>query len=225
MNGGLKPRSDIDLMVTIQTPMDGSIRRALMEELLTVSAPPGTDTSLRALEVTVIVLSDLVPWRYPARREMQFGEWLRDNILAGSFEPGLVDPDLAILMTQVLQNSVSLLGPNADQLFESVPAADLKAAFRDTIAQWTRNSDWEGDEQTVVLALARIWYSAATGEIGSKDLAAAWVLERLPVEHRPLLERARDAYLGGEAFGLEHPAQMAAFVRFVKQAIEVSLAP
>ena len=224
VNGGLKPRSDIDLMVTIKAPLDDSTRRALMEELLTVSAPPGTDKSLRALEVTIVVLDHLVPWQYPAKREMQFGEWLRDDILAGTFEPALADPDLAILLTQLLQNSVSLFGPNADQLFESVPAADLKASFRDTIAQWKEHRDWEGDEQTVVLALARIWYSAATGEIGSKDIAAAWVLERLPVEHRPLLERARDAYLGHEAYQVEQPAHVAAFVRFVKQAIEVSLA-
>jgi streptomycin 3"-adenylyltransferase len=224
VNGGLKPRSDIDLMVTIEAPMDDSTRRALMEELLTVSAPPATDESLRALEVTIIVLSELVPWRYPAKREMQFGEWLREDILAGVFEPALVDPDLAILMTQVLQSSVSLFGPDADQLFESVPAADLEASFRDTIAQWKESSDWEGDEQTVVLALARIWYSAATGEIGPKDIAAAWALERLPVEHRPLLKRALDAYLGPEAYELGQPAQVAAFVRFVKRAIEVSLA-
>jgi len=194
-----------------------------MEELLTVSTPPGTDMSLRALEVSVVVLNDLVPWRYPARCEMQFGEWLRDDILTGTFEPALVDPDLAILMTQVLQNSVSVFGPNAYKLFDSVSSADLRSSFTDTIAQWKGTSDWEGDEQTVVLALARIWYSAATGEIASKDIAAAWVLERLPVEHRPLLERAREAYLGHEAHGLWQPAQLAAFVRFVKQAIEVLL--
>ena len=108
VDGGLKPRSDIDLMVTIAAPMDDSTRRALTEALLTVSAPPGTDMSRRALEVTVVVLHEIVPWRYPARREMQFGEWLRDDILAGRFEPAVLDHDLAILLTQVLHHSINL---------------------------------------------------------------------------------------------------------------------
>ncbi|GEM_PF-6550602 len=46
-------------------------------------------------------------------------------------------------------------------------------------------ADWQGDERNVVLALARIWFSAATGTIAPKDVAANWALERLPQEHRP----------------------------------------
>ena len=170
VDGGLKPRSDIDLMVTIAAPMDDSTRRALTEALLTVSAPPGTDMSRRALEVTVVVLHEIVPWRYPARREMQFGEWLRDDILAGRFEPAVLDHDLAILLTQVLHHSINLFGPHAAQLFESVPTTDLMASFRDTIAQWRSAPDWEGDEQTVVLALARICTALSLAASGRKIL-------------------------------------------------------
>jgi streptomycin 3"-adenylyltransferase len=223
--GGLKQHSDIDLMVSVTAPVDDSRRRALMTDLLTVSAPPGFSESQRALEVTIVFLDEVVPWRYPARREMQFGEWLREDILAGIFEPALVDHDLAILITNILQVSVSLFGPDAIQLFDSVPAADLTASFLDTIAQWEDASDWEGEEQTVVLALARIWYSAATGEIVAKDIAATWALERLPQEHRHVLKVARAAYLGEAEYGPTfHPTLMAAFVRFTKQAIGATLA-
>ena len=51
-------------------------------------------------------------------------------------------------------------------------------------------------EIAVVLALARVWYSTATGKIAPKDVAADWVIERLPVEYRPALSEAREAYLG-----------------------------
>jgi hypothetical protein len=37
-----------------------------------------------------------------------------------------------------------------------------------------------------------------TGQIRSKDTAAAWVLEQLPLEHQPVLARARVMYLQGE---------------------------
>ncbi|MGJ7845366.1 nucleotidyltransferase domain-containing protein, partial [Escherichia coli] len=86
VDGGLKPSSDIDLLVTVNSPLSESGRAALMRELLSVSAFPGTDVERRALEVTVLAYEDVMPWRYPARRQMQFGEWLRDDIAEGIFE-------------------------------------------------------------------------------------------------------------------------------------------
>jgi len=50
----------------------------------------------------------------------------------------------------------------------------------------------------VILALARIWSTVATGVIRSKDTAADWALERLPEEHHAVLARARAIYLGDE---------------------------
>ena len=47
-----------------------------------------------------------------------------------------------------------------------------------------------------VLTLTRIWATAATGEIRTKDAAADWALARLPDEHRPVLARAKSVYLG-----------------------------
>jgi predicted nucleotidyltransferase len=51
---GLKPHSDIDLLVTVSARPDESIRQALLLDLLTVSVLPGEEKTLRALEVTVI---------------------------------------------------------------------------------------------------------------------------------------------------------------------------
>lgn len=75
-------------------------KEKLMQDLLTISAPPGTSGPYRALEVTVVLHSQIVPWRFPPAREMQFGEWLRDDIRVGVFEPAMVDADLSILLTQ-----------------------------------------------------------------------------------------------------------------------------
>jgi streptomycin 3"-adenylyltransferase len=80
LDGGLKPCSDIDLLVTVDIPLSESTRQALLLDLLNVSAPPGSGGTWRPLEVTVVAHSEIVPWRYPARRELQFGEWLRQDI-------------------------------------------------------------------------------------------------------------------------------------------------
>jgi hypothetical protein len=58
--------------------------------------------------------------------------------------------------------------------------------------------DLDSDTTNVVLTLARVWTTLATGTIWSKDAAANWVLARLPEEHRPVLARARAVYLGEE---------------------------
>jgi streptomycin 3"-adenylyltransferase len=59
-------------------------------------------------------------------------------------------------------------------------------------------SDLESDTANVVLTLARIWVTIATGEVRSKDAAAERALAALPAAHRPVLERARAVYLGAE---------------------------
>jgi streptomycin 3"-adenylyltransferase len=56
--------------------------------------------------------------------------------------------------------------------------------------------DLDADTRNVLLTLARIWTTLATGEIRAKDASADWVLERLPRGERPVLERARAIYLG-----------------------------
>ncbi len=226
-HGGLQPRSDIDLMVTVDRPLTNATREALMRALPAHSAPPGsTGSRLRALEVTVVALGEIQPWRYPARREMQFGEWLRDDIVAGRFEPAMADPDLAILLTQLRLHSLVLLGPTAVDLFPPVPASDLRRALADTIAQWNAPPDWQGEEAPILLALARIWYSASTGVITSKHAAAAWAAERMPVEHAAILQRAAQAYLGGgEDDGLAAmPGAVAATIHWCKQRITPLLA-
>ncbi len=221
LDGGLRPHSDIDLLVTVNAPLDESFRQALLLDLLTVSAPPDSGRPWRPLEVTVIVKGEVVPWRYPARRELQFGEWLRQNLLAGIFEPPTSDHDLAILLTKARQHSAPLLGPPASTLFEQVPKEDFARALSHALTLWNSEKDWTGDERNVVLTLSRIWYSASTGRIAPKDIAAAWVLERLPARHQAVLRDAQAAYLGEKNDHLaDRPEQTSAFIRYTKSIIE-----
>ena len=192
-----------------------------MLDLLAVSAPVGSSGSWRPLEVTLVIQEDVIPWHYSATRELQFGEWLRQDLLNGVFEPPVQDHDLAILLTKARQHSIALVGISAETLFEPIPPHDFYTALSDTIAQGDTEASWKGDERNVVLALARIWYSASTGQIAPKDVAAAWVLNYLPLEHQLVLSTARSAYLGLEQ---NNPVidgeRMTAFIQFAKSVIE-----
>ncbi len=220
LDGGLKPYSDIDFLITVDARPDETIRQVLLLDFLKVSAPPSERKALRALEVTVVVHNEVVPWRYPARRELQFGEWLRKDILAGIFEPAIMDADLAILLTKARRHNSALRGPPAEELFEPVPERDLLRAFADTLKQWDSPPDWAGDERNVVLTLARIWYSVATGKIAPKHVAAEWVMERLPVEYQSLLFGARQAYIAGnEGYLASYADRIAGYILLVKSEI------
>lgn len=217
VDGGLKPHSDIDLLVTVTVRLDETTRRALINDLLETSASPGESEILRAVEVTIVVHDDIIPWRYPAKRELQFGEWQRNDILAGIFEPATIDIDLAILLTKAREHSVALVGPAAEELFDPVPEQDLFEALNETLTLWNSPPDWAGDERNVVLTLSRIWYSAVTGKIAPKDVAADWAMERLPAQYQPVILEARQAYLGQEEDRLASRAdQLEEFVHYVK---------
>lgn len=224
VDGGLKPASDLDLLVTTSQPPSESRRRALVKDLLRISvpnAPMGTGKIRRPLEVTVLAYDQVTPWRYPPRRELQYGEWLRNDFLAGMIEPPVEDPDLAILLAKARRRSVALLGPPAEELFQPVPRQDFLKAMADTVIRWNKAEDWSDDEANVVLTLARMWYSIETGDIAPKDVAAAWLIQRVPAEHSPVLAQAREAYLRGRQENLPAGAErVAAFIYDAKAAIE-----
>lgn len=193
--GGLRPHSDLDLFVVAARRLPGRERRALVDGLLELSRHPARD-GLRPVELTVVVQSAVRPWRHPPEREFQYGEWLR-----GEYERGLVpapepDPDLAPLITMVLLANRPLAGPPPADVLDPVPRGDLVRTMTGGVPALL--ADLESDTRNVVLTLARVWSTVATGRIMPKDAAAEWALPRLPVEHRPVLARARAIYLGDE---------------------------
>jgi streptomycin 3"-adenylyltransferase len=104
-----------------------------------------------------------------------------------------------------------------------MPRADLVRAVLDELPGLL--ADVDDDIPNELLTLARIWTTLATGEIRSKDGAADWVLERLPAEHRAVLEVARADYRGDACDRWDHvlPAA-AACVESMARAVR-SMAP
>jgi streptomycin 3"-adenylyltransferase len=102
-------------------------------------------------------------------------------------------PDLAIVIPVALAGDHPLDGPPPAELLDPVPPADVVRASLAGIPDLLH--DLPGDTRNVVLTLARIWTTLATGEIRSKDAAADWALAQLPPEHRPVLAHAKQLYL------------------------------
>lgn len=190
---GLRRHSDVDLLVVVERPTTHAQRRRLLEELLQVSGGP----SRRPVELIVVRRDEVHPWRYPPNCEFLYGEWLRDEYERGLVPAPAPMPDLAPLLTMVLQGDAPLYGPPPAALLAPVPHADLRRAIVAGVPELM--ADLGSDTRNVLLTLARIWVTLATGAIRSKDAAADWALERLPPEHRPVPAWARAEYLGRTA--------------------------
>jgi predicted nucleotidyltransferase len=185
--GGLKPTSDVDLLGVLRRRSTPAERRRLVEALLELSMRP------RYLEVTLVVASDVRPWRYPPRMELQYGDWWRTELERGLEPWPEENPDLATLLTMVLQSGRTLHGPPPQDLLDPIPVGDVVRAASDGLEKLL--GDLGHDTLNVLLTLARIWVTAETGEIRSKEAAAAWALSQAP---STAVERARALYLEGE---------------------------
>jgi predicted nucleotidyltransferase len=195
--GGLRPRSDLDVFVVSRRRTTREEKQRLVDGLVPLSRRGSGPPSWRPVELTVVAQPDVRPWRYPPRMDFQYGEWLRDELGSGNLEPSPESNfDLAVLVTMVLLRAKPLLGPPAAEVLDPVPRDDLVRAMVHGVDALL--ADLGPDTANVVLTLARIWTTIATGEVRSKEGAADWALSRLPADHRPVLQRARAVYLGSD---------------------------
>lgn len=192
--GGLRPHSDLDVLVLLSGPTTPLERRALVDGLLEISGRRAYRGPARPVEVSVVVQAEVRPWRYPPTCELLYGEWLRDDYESGVTPAPGPSPDLAVLLTGALAGDTPLTGPPLAGLVDPVPHQDVARACLDGIPGLL--GDLDSDTTNVLLTFARIWTTLATGEIRSKDAAADWALPRLPEEHRVVLALARAVYLG-----------------------------
>ncbi|WP_137390656.1 aminoglycoside adenylyltransferase family protein [Rhodoligotrophos defluvii] len=195
VSGELRPQSDVDLLVVIEHPMTDAVREGLLAALMRISGRHPVDPKgPRCIELVVFLMSDLEAADYPPRSEFVYGEWLRDAFEAGALARPVADPELTLVLAQAREGAKALLGPAAAELLPQIPDDHVRRAMRDVLPSLL--DTLAGDERNVLLTLARMWRTAATGAFVTKDAAANWAIPRLPKQIAEALIRARDAYLG-----------------------------
>lgn len=197
---GLRPDSDVDMLILTRRSLTGSERAALVSLLLDVSGWKGHASRFpeaaarQPLEVTSLVLGDLQPLTGSPRCDFQYGEWLREDFLRGVLPTPVQDPDVVALLASAHTSHEVLRGPSLDDLLDPVPPELLRQAVLALVPGVIQGVI--GDERNSLLTLARIVVTLETGQVVSKDAAAQAVAPRLGGNDRVLLERARAGYLG-----------------------------
>ncbi|QRN04335.1 DUF4111 domain-containing protein [Legionella sp. MW5194] len=195
--GGLQKYSDIDLFVVTNRTTTSKEKMELTNHLLQISGIYMKSTK-PPLEVTIVERVAINPWHYPPLFDFQYGEWLRSSFEMGNFEPwsDRTMPDLALIITQILLKSHTLMGERPEQLLAPVPYSDFIKAMLHDLERLSE--ELEQDTRNVLLTYARIWSTLETNEIRSKPIAADWVIERLPKMYQPVMDRAKYICIGLE---------------------------
>lgn len=197
---GLRPDSDVDVLAVTRRSLSRAERASLVRLLLGISGWHGhrerfpDAAGRRPLEVTFLALPDLSPLPGRPRRDFQYGEWLREELLEGAPPEPADDPDVVVLLATALQSSLTLRGRALGEVVDPVPSSLLRQAAIEQVPGLVREID--GDERNVLLTLARILVTLETGDIVSKDAAAQTIATRRTGLERALLQTAREAYLG-----------------------------
>lgn len=190
--GGLRPNSDMDLVLVTGRSLAHVERRGLVNVLLRISkrvSEPG-----RPIELTSVALADIVPWAYPPVCDLLYGEWLRATFVRGSLPKRHISSDLAVLLSTLLRTSLVVRGPAPGDVIDPVPDADVRRAILDSLPLLLR--DLTGDERNVILTLARMLVTVSTGEIVTKDEAARRISPDLLESDRFVVRQAAAGYLG-----------------------------
>ncbi len=187
--GGLQKYSDLDLFVVTNRATTDKEKAKLVMELLKISGVYMKSKKL-PIEMTIVEKSEINPWHYPPKFDFQYGDWLRNEFEAGNLEPwpSKEMPDLALLITQVLLASKTLMGAKSNQLLSKIPYKDFISATTDALPKLL--SDIDSDTRNVLLTFARIWSTVKTDNIRSKPAAADWAIDYLPEKFHPVMKRA-----------------------------------
>jgi len=132
--GGLRPGSDLDVLVVSERALTGNERAAIIKRLLPISGRHAVGGPGRPIELTIVARPALTPWRYPPSLEFQYGDWMRTELERGELpEWPRSDPDVAILIETARRAAVPLIGPPIAAALGPVPRADFIRAMVDSI--------------------------------------------------------------------------------------------
>jgi len=132
--GGLQKYSDIDLFVILDRASTNEEKSKLTMGLLEISGIYMQDDK-PPIEMTLVEKSAVNPWQYPPEFDFQYGEWLREDFKKGNIEPwpSKKMSDLALLITQVLLASITLVGDAPKKLLCKVPYQDFISVITDEL--------------------------------------------------------------------------------------------
>lgn len=185
-------KSDVDLIVVVERPLSGPVKRAYMDMAVRYNALGPA----KGIEMSVVLRRVCRPFVYPTPFELHFSaghlaRYLEDPD-AYIREMNGEDKDLAAHFTIINNRGKCLYGAPIREVFAEVPGSDYLASIRYDI----ENAPEEITKYPMYLTmnLARVLAYREEGLVLSKKEGGEWALGRLPAEFLPLIADAMREY-------------------------------
>jgi streptomycin 3"-adenylyltransferase len=181
-------RSDVDLLTVTRDRLPADERAIVLDLLRNESGSYDRPGWPRPLELSMLALDELRPWRYPTPYDLHYSSSNPAGVGPGE------DHDLAAHVWILNRRGRVLDGLPIADVFPDVPDADyVDSLQRDFAFSRDEGHEWAG---YATLSMTRVWAARETRDVHSKESGAHWALERLPDDLRPLVQQALESYQG-----------------------------
>ncbi len=200
--GGFTPtRSNINIVVVVQRPMNLEVKRTSIALLLRISKMPCP------IDIYFLVEQDIFPFQHPLPYDFHYNEMERDryqqDLRSGTWkhwnDGGEHEPDLTIILTILHSYGICLEGESITKALPHVPEQEFRATLVEKV-QIAQEHPLH-DPISFVLNACRTLAYLHKGVILSKDAGGVWGLATLPEQYYPLIQQLLALYRG------EHPGR------------------
>ena len=182
--------SDIDMIGIIDNFLSAEEKIELGSLLLALHRTPCP------VEILLIVKEHLIPWQYPPICHFYFSDYFieqyRQFLLGENLTHRLLTINSNTLnitapVKIVKEKGLCLYGMAINDLFPDIPDSDFWDAISINAYGYDTASDNNAHRAYAILQLCRILSYRETGEILSKQEAAAWAINTLPVKFEAII--------------------------------------
>jgi predicted nucleotidyltransferase len=190
-----RPKSDIDLFIVIDRPLDIATAKALNVLIAKHSENRPTTSTF---ELNVITTDTAGHPVLPLPFELHYSVGWHAKILNDEMDYNVrqTDVDLVAQLMYTIQHGICLYGKPAATVFGVVAWPDFLEAVLTDYRKIVHEEDIVKMPINNVLNICRVLQllQQKTTDVHSKDEGAAWGLDHLPAEFKPLIQRALDTY-------------------------------
>jgi predicted nucleotidyltransferase len=183
--------SDIDFIVVVRDNLTRENERRIIQNVLDLHNEMINE---RGIEFSVILESNLKPFRYPTPFELHYSDLHRERYLMdGSYKcGGAEDKDLASQLMVAYNRGKCLYGKSLDTICEPIKSK----YYIDSIYHDVESAIQEVNDCPVyvVLNLCRVLYYLKEGQVSSKKEGGEWAIKSLSQDYQLLITKCLDNY-------------------------------
>lgn len=205
-------KSDVDLLVVVNTEISDDVKRQYMDMVVELNALAPS----KGIELSIVRKEVCKPFIYPTPFELHFSiahlEWYRTNPEDYVAKMNGTDKDLAAHFTIIYHRGKCLFGEEINNIFENVS----QEAYFDSIWNDIESAEEDIMENSayIILNLCRVLAYKKEELILSKQEGGKWGLDNIPEKYNNLIRQALDDYASvkplklDEKYALEYAKYM-----------------